>query len=213
MNTTELLAVFREEVSDLAEPYLWSDTLVYRYIDDAQKQFCRDTYGIADARSFKINVLADGTEWYKLDPRILKVRTANDSLTGREIPMIPVEKMAAQGLVFDGRLGPLRALITGLEKNTVRVLPKPNLASTVELRTFRLSEEVEAGDDFEIDDQHVLPLLYWVKHKAYGKQDSEVFDKDASDRFLGDWKAYCAAAKNEQSRASHVAGAVIYGGL
>ena len=213
MNTTELLAVFREEVSDLAEPYLWSDALVYTYIDDAQKQFCRDTYGIADARSFKISVLADGTEWYKLDPRILKIRTATDSLTGREIPMIPVEKMAVQGLFFDGKQGPLRALITGLEKNVVRAYPKPNLASTVELRTFRLSDEIAAGDDFELDDQHVLPLLRWVKHKAYGKQDSEVFDKDASDRFLGDWKAYCFAAKNEQSRASHVAGAVIYGGL
>jgi hypothetical protein len=127
--------------------------------------------------------------------------------------MIPVEKMAAQGLVFDGRLGPLRALITGLEKNVVRAYPKPNLASTVELRTFRLSDEIAAGDDFELDDQHVLPLLRWVKHKAYGKQDSEVFDKGASDRFLGDWNAYCAAAKDEQSRAMHPAGAVVYGGI
>ena len=51
MTNTELLAIFREEVSDLEVPYLWSDTLVYGYIDEAQKQFCRDTYGMLDART------------------------------------------------------------------------------------------------------------------------------------------------------------------
>jgi len=213
MNTTELLAVFREEVSDIAEPYLWSDALVYTYIDDAQKQFCRDTYGVADARSFTVSVLADGTEWYDTDASILKIRTAADSLTGREVPLVPVEKMTAQGMFFDGKTGPLRALITGLEKHTLRAFPKPNLAATVNLSTFRLPVTVASGDVFEIDDQHVLPLLYWVKHKAYNKQDSEVFDKDASDRFLAMWNAYCTAAKNEQSRAMHTAGAVMYGGL
>ena len=213
MNTTELLAVFREEVVDLEAPYLWSDPLVYRYIDDAQKQFCRETYGIADARRFKINVLADGTEWYKTDARILKIRAATDSLTGSDVPMIPVEKMTAHGLSFDGKPGPLRALITGLEKNVIRVVPKPNLASTVELRVFRLPSEAIAGSDFEIDAQHVLPLLFWVKHKAYGVQDSEMYDPKAEAKNLSMWKAYCADAKNEQSRAMHPVGSVIYGGI
>ena len=35
MNTTELLAIFREEVADIELPYLWSDALIYAYIDDA----------------------------------------------------------------------------------------------------------------------------------------------------------------------------------
>ena len=60
MNTTELLAVFRQEVFDLETPYLWSDALVYTYIDEAQKQFCRDTYGIEDSSSFTL-AIAIGT--------------------------------------------------------------------------------------------------------------------------------------------------------
>ena len=213
MNTTELLAVFREEVFDLVAPYLWSDALIYRYIDDAQKQFCRDTYGIADARRFKVNVLADGTEWYKTDAHILKIRGATDHATGREVALVPIEKMASNDMRFDGKAGHLKALITGLEKNMFRAWPIPNVASVVDLTVFRLPYDVGAGDDFEIDDQHVLPLLLWVKHKAYDVQDSETYNKQASDKYRAAWGAYCAAALVAQSRAMHTAGAVTYGGI
>ena len=47
MNSTELLGTFREEMNDLQTPYLWSDALLYRYINDAQEMFCRRTEGIA----------------------------------------------------------------------------------------------------------------------------------------------------------------------
>lgn len=211
MTTTELLAVFRQEVFDQEAPYLWSDALVYTYIDDAQKQFCRDTYGIADARSFKLSVLS-GTEWYKTDARILKIRSIVRADSGRDVPLLPVEKMDGD-MRFDGASGPVKALVSGLEKNLLRAWPKPNAAATLELRTFRLPTTVETGDDFEIDDQHVLPLLFWVKHKAYDVQDSETYDQHASDKFRARHDAYCAAAKNEQSRAMHPVGSVSYGGL
>lgn len=213
MTTTELLTLFRTEVFDLEAPYLWSDAWAYGAIDAAQKQFCRDTYGIADARSFKVNVLADGTSWYKTDPRILKIRSASDSVTGLPVAMVPVEKMFEHNMKFDGGFGGIRALVTGLEKHMLRAWPKPNQAATVELLTFRLPSDVAAGDDFEIDEQHHRYLLHWVKYLAYGIQDSETYDKNASDTFRARHDAYCAAAKNEQSRAMHTAGAVIYGGI
>lgn len=213
MTNTELLGIFRTETFDLQAPYLWSDALIYRYIDDAQKQFCRDTYGIADARTFSVSVLADGTEWYTLDPRILKIRTAVDSVTGRPVDLVPVEKMALRDMRFDGQTGWLKAFVTGLEKHVLRAWPVPNVASTVKLTVFRLSTTLTTGASFEIDDQHVLPLLFWVKHKAYGVQDTETYDKQAADKNLALWNAYCARAKDEQSRTMHQAGTVGYGGI
>lgn len=212
MNTTELLTTFREEVVDQALPYLWSDALVYTYIDDAQKQFCRETNGIEDARSFRLTILADGTEWYAINDKILKLRDAIDPDTGNPVSLIAVEKMSANCMKFDGAVGQVKALVTGMQKGYVRAWPKPNVASTVELRTFRLPEDIVAGDDFEIEDRHVLPLLFWVKHKAYLKQDTEVYDKNMSDRCLADWKAYCAAAKREQDRLRRPVSTVAYGG-
>jgi hypothetical protein len=212
MNTTELLAVFREEVSDQELPYLWSDLLIYKYIDDAQKQFCRDTYGIEDSRSFKITTIVD-SEWYKLDARILKLRDVTNLTTlGKDVPLIAIEKMADNGLRFDGSKGPVKALITGMDKGYVRAYPIPNVAEQIELRTFRLPTTVEAGDDFEIDEQHHLPLLDWVKYRAYNVQDAETLDVNKSLKFKGLFEAYCSKAKVEQSRVRRPVSVVTYGG-
>ena len=213
MNTTELLAQFRSEVFDTAAPYLWSDALIYTYIDDAQKQFCRLTYGIEDARSFKISIKADGTEWYAIDPMILKIRDAVSQTTGDNVPLIAAEKMAQHGLKFDGRQGPLRALITGLEKGYVRAHPKPNFSTVVELRVFRLSADVVAGDDLEVDPQHHINLLDWVKKRAYSIPDTDTYDPQKAAKHEGAFTAYCAAAKVEQSRVRRPVSTVAYGGI
>ena len=212
MTTTELLSLFRAEVFDTAAPYLWSDELAYGYIDDAQKQFCRDTYGIADARSFKLAITPD-VEWYKTDVRITKLRGAYFQATGQEVPVVAMEKMVQQNMRFDGGKAPLKALISGLEDNVLRAWPIPNIACTVELRVFRLPDDVAAGDDLEIDPRHHRHLLYWVKHLAYNVQDSETYDAKASEKFKALHTEYCFKAKLEASRAMHPAGTVIYGGI
>jgi hypothetical protein len=210
MNTTELLTDLRTELSDSVAPYLWSDASLYKYIDDAQKQFCRLTYGIEDARSFKLKVVPD-TEWYAYDPLILKVRSVVDAATGRDVPLIPVEKMAPLGIRFDGTKAPIRNLITGLEKGSFRAHPMPSVAATLELRTFRLPNAVGAGDDFEIDEQHHTFLMLWCKHRAYDVQDADTIDVRKSVDYKDRFERYCAASKTEQSRLMRPAGTVIYG--
>lgn len=212
MNTTELLGIFRQEVADTVPTYLWADALVYTYIDDAQKQFCRWGYGIADSRSFKLSI-KPATDWYKADPHILKIRSAMDSVTGGDVPLVASENMAKRGMRFDGRAGSPQALIPDLDDNMLRIWPLPNAASLLLLRTFRLPTTVAAGDDFEIRDEHHLNLLLWVKHRAYGVQDSETTDKRKSAEYREAFQAYCAAAKVEQDRLLRPTGCVSYGGL
>lgn len=213
MNTTELLAVCRQEVYDTVAPYLWEDALLYTYIDDAQKQFCRLTYGLEDARSFKVTIKADGTVWYPVSPAILKIRDATNAATGAPVPLIAVEKMAASGIRFDGTTGALRALITGMERNMLRAHPVPSEAATVDLGVFRLPVDVAAGDDFEIDAQHILNLLFWVKYRAYSVQDAEAGDPKKAASCKADFEAYCAKAKVEQSRVRRPVSTVTYGGI
>lgn len=213
MNTAELKDVIRQEVYDTVEPFLWADSLIYTYIDDAQKQFCRDSYGIEDSRSFKISVKADGTIWYAVDPLILKLRGAFDSATGNPVPFVAVEKMADNNLKFDGTVGRIRAFITGMEKGYVRALPIPNTASTVELQTFRLPYDVAAGDDFEIDPQHILNLGDWVKYRLYSVQDAETRDDKKAAAYKTSFEAYCVKAKAEAGRLRRPVSTVTYGGL
>ncbi len=211
MTTTELLALFRTEVFDLELPYLWSDTWVYGAIDAAQEQFCRDTFGVADSRSFTVNILPE-VQWYATDAKILKIRDAVVSTTGLDMPLIAFEKMHENSMKFDDKHGPTLALITGLEENMLRAWPIPLEPLTIELRTFRLPITVEAGDDLEIPKQHQRYLLHWVKHLAYSVHDAETFDKGSADRYFAMHKAYCAQAKIEQSRARRPVSTVTYGG-
>jgi hypothetical protein len=195
MTTTELLALFRDEVVDLSTPLLFSDSLVYGYIDEAQKQFCRDTWGIEDARSFKVVTVVD-TEWYRYDQRILRLLGATES--GDNVPITTVEE--SPEIKFDGRKGRTLALVKGLQKNFLRVWPIPSEVKTIELRTLRLSTDVAAGDDLEIDEQHHRALVLWVKYKAYGKHDSDLFDGAKAAQYYQEFKTYCEEAKRAQGR-------------
>lgn len=218
MNSSELLEVFRDEVSDLVAPYLWSDALLYRYMDEAQKMFCRKTEGIEDASTpavCRVSVVA-GTDWYPLSPKILKVREAVVTATGKPIAVMNMEKASVKGVRFDGRPGPLKVFVAGLEKQKLRAWPMPAEDSTVELRVFRLpmADITDAGDqEFEIDEQHHMALLLWMKHRAYLKEDAETFDRGKAEQNEARFYAYCAEARKEQERARHQPGTVLYGGI
>lgn len=212
MTPADLLKVFRIEVSDLAEPYLWSKELIMGYIEDAQRQFCRKTEGIEDGRSFKIRV-EPGKEWYNISPLILKLRKATITASGGKINIVNSERADAEGVRFDGRTGPVNSIVVGIEKHAVRAWPSPSTSMVIELSVFRLPREFSENGELEVDEQHARGLLLWVKHLAYSVQDSEVFDRLKADDFEQKFEAYCAQAKREQSRARREVGAVVYGGL
>ena len=217
MNSTELLETFREEMNDVETPHLWSDALIYRYINEAQEMFCRKTEGIEDSSSPLCRLeIEEGTDWYLLSRKILKVREAVDTRTGRPYEIMNMEKASTKGVLFNGNPGPLKLFVTGLEKSKLRAWPVPSVATTVELRVFRLPLETITDDgdqELEIDEQHHLALLMWVKHRAYGKEDAETFDRRKSDEFEMRFYAYCAEAFKEQGRARRSVGTVIYGGI
>lgn len=218
MNSTELLELFREEVADTVKPYLWSDALIYRYIDEAQKMFCRKTEGIEDSRTSAVTqiAVAAGTSWYDTSKLILKIRSATRNDTGADIPIYGVEKAPNAGVRFDGRSGPLKAFVSGLDKNTLRAWPVPSESVGVTLSVFRLPlmSITDAGDqNLEIDEQHHPHLLLWVKHRAYGKEDAETFDARKAADFEGRFYEYCRSARIEQERARREASTVVYGGI
>lgn len=218
MNSTELVELFRDECSDLAEPYLWSDLQLYRYLNEAQEKFCRETFGIEDSTTPEICRLAvvPGTDWYTLSKKVLKIRGATRADTGRAIRLLNAEKAPQEGVLFDGRPGPLNALVQGLEKSKLRAWPLPNETMTVNLSVFRLPLDTidDRGDqELEIDEQHHMALLHWMKYRAYAKDDVETLDLRKSQNNQAQFMIYCGRAKDEQSRATRSTGFVAYGGL
>lgn len=212
MDTTELLGLFRAEMRDSVEPYLFADETIYSYINAAQVEFCRLTEGIEDGRSFKLSIVP-GTEWYALSKRILKLRKACFTSTGRPVDVVNQERVEQGGIRFDGRPGPLKALVAGIEKGMLRAWPLPNEAAEVALDVFRLPKPVGEGDSLEIDEQHHMALLYWAKRMAYDTQDADIFDRRKVEEYELRFRDYCARARAEQVRARRQVGSVQYGGL
>ena len=129
MNSTELLDLFRDEMSDAVAPYLWSDALVYGYMQEAQTEFCRRTDGIADARTLAVTRLnlVPGTDWYDTDPTILELRKVTRLDDGRPIDMLTAEQADSRGVQFAASItGRTRYLVTGLAGQAVRVAPMPS---------------------------------------------------------------------------------------
>ena len=211
MDATELHDLFRIEMHDVEEPYFFESASIYTYINDAQSWFCRLTEGIEDARS-TILALTPGVEWYSTPKSMLKLRAAYRLASGRAVDIVNQEQAHGHGVCFNGATGPLRALVAGAEKNKLRAWPVPNQIENVQLEIFRLPKPVGEGDSLEIDDQHHLPLLLWVKHLAYGNADSEIFDRRKSEEFESKFQSYCAKARAEQTRSRRQVGVTQYGG-
>lgn len=212
----ELLALFRSEMGDIAAPYLWSDSEVYSYIDDAQKMFCRLTEGIADATTPAVTALSvvPGSGYLALHPSIKLIRSATRADNGRPVDVQNFENMERLGWRFDGRTGPVRGLIIGEQEDKVRPYPTPSETVQIKLMVFRLPlYTIEGDDDLEIPEPHHRHLLLWAKSLAYLKHDSEAFDKVRSEGHEVRFRAYCKDTLVEQRRKRHKSRAVAYGGL
>lgn len=217
METSALLSTWRSEMNDTAAPYLWSDAEFVTYLDDAQKRWCQETDGIADASTPEVTQLAivPGTEWYDLHPSIKLLRGITRGDDGRPVSVISYEDMPGLRMRFDGRQGVLKSLITGMQEDRIRAWPVPTETVTLHLLVYRLplDDLIDVEQPLEIPAAHHLHLLDWVKHRAYLKEDPETFNKSKAEEFEARFLRYCAKAKTEQRRKRHNAGVVAYGGI
>lgn len=216
MDSTRLNELFRSEIADIAEPYLWSDDEVFHYANEAQKMFCRLVGGIADASTpavVQVSLTA-GNPWAAISPLILKIRGISGA-DGRYIEPLNYEDLHDKHIKLNALNATPDVLILGMETDKVRAYPVPVANEVLELLVYRLP--LLEIDDFEqaleIAPQHHTALLMWMKHLAYSKQDAETFDKGKAAEFKQAFEAYCFNAKTEKEVAKHKTRSVAYGGL
>lgn len=215
MTPQELFAAFREDVRDTMEPYLWTDAEVWRYMNDAQRMFCRRTGGIADSSSGLTMVpYKKDMRYVPYDPKILKIRTIYDGIRRREVEMMNLEvrEMCRRS---DAK-GEISGVIVDTDMHQMQLYPLPVEDGWLELTVWRLPRmTLSAADDsqFEIDEHHVMHLLMWMKHLAYSKHDAETYDKTKAAEFQQAFYHYCDESKRERERREHRPRTVAYGGI
>lgn len=216
MKTAEVVALFRGEVADVATPPLWSDTEVLGYLDEAQKSFVRGIGGLSDRTSdITLIAVAVGDTYFDLDPRILKLRGAFRTSDGLPVAVENYTDMAKYGWVFDGRTGPVKAIITGMDEVAVFYYPVVSIADELQLVVDRMPlYTIDSVDvELEVAEPHHRKLVIGMKALAYGKQDAETFDKSKQERFAQEFEAYIFKSKLERGVRTGKARSVQYGGI
>jgi len=213
MTPSELLVLFRLEVDDAAEPFLWSDMEFGYYLNDAQDVHIRLTGGIADRTSPLTKVIYKaGDQFVKYDPRILHIKGAWDE--ANQVLTIKNIDNFERGL-DDGRTGPIQFLITDVEEGKVQLYPIPAAAGWIKLYVYRrpLQDITAQSEALEVPAQFHLNLLNWVKYKAYLKQDVETFNTSRADEFKTAFVDGLIAARREKSAREDSKRLMAYGGI
>jgi len=213
VNVQQLLDYWRSQIVDNARPYLWSDDDALVYAAEAERQFCRLTEGISDASTPEVVTVSvsEGDIFADVHPSILTFRQAVLESTGYPLAI----KNHTEITKWDNAAGSVTAMIVGLEQNRVRWNYTPTVDDEVTLLVFRLPLEdtLTVSSELEIEVRHHASLTHWMSHLAYLKQDTETFDKQASDRAKGNFLQYCEQVAGEQRRYRQKPRSIAYGGI
>lgn len=226
MTSDELYDLFRKDVVDTVQPYLWSDDEVYAYMNDAYYMFVRMTGGISDFTSAACTVAAVANQPVaNINPAILVIRQASLDPSGDAVRVINAQDMERLSDEDYGVLrqintsvskGRVRYMVMGMEQGKVRWVNTPDVNYTVKLIIDRLplTTITDGGQQFEgVNAHHHFHFLQWMRHLAYGKQDAETFDKTRSGAEKQMFEQYCYLAKMEKDRYKHKVRVVAYGGI
>lgn len=228
MDTEPLLDMFRSEVHDTAQPFLWTDEEAVSYLDRAQKRYCRLTGGLADSTSEATRVSMVTSESFGvLDPRILKIRHMQRESDSKEIelwnfedaqfrPVFDTAYNVPRPLMLDATQGLVSKAITGMEQGKVRWVYVPASDDAALCIVYRLPLETISGSNLvalEIPEEDHECLLDGMKAFAYKKEDAECFDKAKQIEHDNAFVAYCAEAKDKRERREHKYRTVRYGGI
>lgn len=205
MTLEELAAEFRSQVSDELQPYLWSEDEVLRYIIDAQDMFARLTGGIADmstAALVNITVTA-ATPFTDHSPYILRIMSGRLLTSKRDIEFVQESQIftlkerdygSYNGFTLDDSdTGLVKYGVLGLTDGKIRWLRVPLTTETCRLRIYRLPypRVVDWDGALEIQVQHHMSLISWMKHRAYSKQDVETRDDKKAEDSRVAFQDYC----------------------
>lgn len=201
MDGATFIKRFREETMDEQLPYLWSDSLILRYLDEAQIEFCRRTEGIEDSTSSICTLIVPaGADSVAVSPKILKVRSVTVADTGRPLQISSVEAERGQPRL---PAGVPSTIVLKLNALKAQLIPAPSHDMAIKLDVMRLplSRVESPGDETEVGDLYDVALMHYALYRAYSRPDPDSMDRVRADFFLQTFERECARASREQGRA------------
>lgn len=155
------------------------------YANEAEAEACRRAKILVDSDTEAICriPLVAGTSVYPLDPRIISIRRVKLPSKSRPLPKALFWEMDETRPGWEDRTGTVEAIVTGMDTGKIRFYRIPDTVETVRLTVVRLPLKAmtKREDSPEINTRYHRSLIYWMKHKIYNNQDSELFDANRRD--------------------------------
>jgi len=228
MTITEVIDEFRRQVQDLETPYLFSDDEILLWLIDAQDMLVRGFGGFADfftPELTQVSVTAN-EPWSDISPYILRIRSGQMQTARTPVDFIhegDLESLQMKDYGFsipidfldDADTGAVRAGILELTDGKIRWYKVPESDDVCKLHIYRLPYPRITDTDckLEVQEQHHLHLIKWMKYMAYSKEDAETYDKALADTNETAFNSYVEKVKQEMSRLRHKPKQVRYGGI
>lgn len=213
MKSGELYDLFRADISDTAEPYLWSDKEIYAYMTDAYRMFTRLTGGVQDDESkvTQIDVVV-GEPTARIDKSILRVMNAHRVSDGAKVTVYN----SADKIPPTSCPGRVTGVVLGGSRNKVRWTSIPTENDVVQMEVYRAALDIITCGEQEfddVDDEHHFHFMKWMRHLAYSKQDAETFDRARSAENEQAFRNYCEEVEAEIERKKYKPRTMAYGGI
>lgn len=184
MKLQDLLALFRLELSDTQEPYLWEDGELIHHLNQAVQEACERALLIEDRHTpaachFQTTA---GVGTYELHPSIIKIKRI--TVGGRLLSEASVEELDADSRGWEAHKGQPRCFVfegtQGGARPTVRLVPEPVADADVRMTVYRgalepLGEQ-SLTDVPEVPASLLDDVKHWVYRCALLKPDTDGFD-------------------------------------
>jgi hypothetical protein len=158
------------------------------YANEAENEACRRARLLIDSVTADICTIpvVAGTSVYAYDPRIIFIRRARLLTAARVLKKAVYWELDEQFPSWDEKTGTVEAVVTGMDTGKIRLFRIPTANDTLKLTAVRLplTPMTESASTPEINTRFHPALVYWMKHKVYNNQDSELFDKNRADIHL-----------------------------
>lgn len=185
MKAGEIEDLFRIEVDDVVEPFLWSPEEAMDYLNDAQNEAARRIRAFVDSSTAavcQVTVPVGGLA--TLDERVLFVRKARFSgqLPCRRMNMQDMEGYDPYWQDASNQSGYPSMFIPDFETGKLKFHPPNSTQITALLTVVRdpLAQLTNRDETPELNARYHRALRHWMAYRAYSKPDAETYRPDAA---------------------------------
>lgn len=178
MKLKDMIALYRAQSCDTADPPLCGPELLTLHANEAQVEACRRSHLLLDSDGSMCNLqVTAGQRSAPLAPGVLSIQRA--FMGEQPLVSVTADWMDANfpGWQADGRLGTTLYLVSGLNSGKLHLYPLPQHDGNIALTVSRMPVLLEGDDSIpEIREELHPALVDWMLYRVYSSQDTDLYN-------------------------------------